>query len=862
MTSKFFGKSLLSALLIAGILPFTTTAATGTFHWKNVEIGGGGGFVPGIIYSETQPGLVYARTDMGGLYRRDSVTKVWKPLTDWVAPEQWNMLGGESFATDPIHPNICYFAAGTYTNDWTDMNGVILRSTNYGDTWQGNSMPIKFGGNMPGRSMGERLSIDPNSDNILYFGARSGKGLWKSIDSGVTWNQVTSFPVTGDYIQDSAYAYTADPLGIVWVAYDKSSSTLGTATQRLFAGVAQKAGSTLYMSEDAGATWAPVAGQPLGPDTSHIMPHHGIIRNGVLYVDYNNKGGPYDGSYGEVWKYDIAGKTWTDITPHSHWKDESWGTATLQTEKPWYGYGGLTVDPQNSNVIMVSTLNSWWPDNMIYRSTDGGASWTRSFYFTSYPSASFKYQMVLTFPWLNWGVKDQWPDVVAQKFGWMMGSMAINPFDSTEMMYGTGATIYGTNNLTDWGSANKVKLSSFAEGIEECAVLSLAVPPIATGANADVKLITGVGDIGGFTHTDLHASTQMFQTPRFGHTSSIDYAELSPTTVVRVGTASPDKYEAKNNLATSGDGGKTWTKVYALDTTYADGSVAMSAKGSFLMWAAAGKSVYAGSAYGLAKTNLPIDAYVASDRVSDSIFYAFKDSLLYTGTGVTYTASTVKVPTSSSKIKAVPGNLGHVWIPAGKQGLWLTQDGGKTIAQVAAATVQQADVVGFGKAIDGGTYPTVFITGMVSNKTGVYMSTDMGATWIRVNDDSHQYGAINFAITGDMRTFGIVFVGTNGRGVVYGDTNSADTSSGSSGTVVKTLPQIASQAPSFKAFKTDHLLLVSQIPTGATVEIFNTQGRLLASKVHAARDERFAVPASALFIIRVKTATVQMVKVL
>lgn len=32
---------------------------------------------------------------------------------------------------------------------------------------------------MPGRGLGERLAIDPNLPNVLYFGARSGHGLWR-----------------------------------------------------------------------------------------------------------------------------------------------------------------------------------------------------------------------------------------------------------------------------------------------------------------------------------------------------------------------------------------------------------------------------------------------------------------------------------------------------------------------------------------------------------------------------------------------------------------------------------------------------------------------------------------------------------
>lgn len=45
----------------------------------------------------------------------------------------------------------------------------------------------------------QRLVVDPNDNSILYFGARSGHGLWKSTDYGVTWSNVTSFTWTGMY---------------------------------------------------------------------------------------------------------------------------------------------------------------------------------------------------------------------------------------------------------------------------------------------------------------------------------------------------------------------------------------------------------------------------------------------------------------------------------------------------------------------------------------------------------------------------------------------------------------------------------------------------------------------------------------
>lgn len=795
----------------------STLASSETFDWKNVKIGGGGGFVPNIIYNPTKPGLVYARTDMGGIYRRDSVSGTWIPLTDWIAPEKWNMLGGESFATDPVDPKICYFAAGTYTNDWTDMNGQILRSKDCGKTWEDFEMPFKFGGNMPGRGMGERLAIDPNSNNVLYFGARSGKGLWKSTDFGETWKQVTSFPVVGDYVQDPQYAYTSDKIGVVWIAFDKSSSASEKPTMRLFAGVAQKSGPTVYESNDAGETWAAIPDQPTGPsDSLHLMPHHGVVRDSFLFIPYNNKCGPYDGSYGEIWKYNLHSNTWIDISPHNHEKDESWGSTTLQTEKPFFGYGGFDVDPQNSNVIITATLNSYWPDAKLFKSVDGGASWTCSYYWTSYPSAKFKYTLEPVYPWLNWGVTTQsWPDVVNPKLGWMISGIAINPFNSKEFMYGTGATIYGTENFNDWGdSTKKVIVKSVADGIEECAVLSLAVPPITSGDGSNVKLVTGVGDIGGFTHTDLQTPTQMFLTPRFGNTSSIDYAELDPKIVVRVGTASPELYEAPNNIASSSDGGLSWTKVYALDSAYKVGCVSVSAKGSSVLWAADGKVPYCGSLYGLKETNLPANVWTASDRVNDTVFYAFKDSLFYSGSATSFTASSMKLPFSISKIKAVPGNEGHVWLPGGTKGLWCTTDGGKTFNQIDTTVVKSADIIGYGKAAPGATYPAIYITGKVSGKSGVFLSKDKGATWIRINDDAHQYGSINYAITGDMRQYGIVFVGTNGRGVVYGQI---------SGTSNVTLNHQVIKTEN-KLIRTAHFLTISG---KENLKIFDLRGKLL-----------------------------------
>jgi xyloglucan-specific exo-beta-1,4-glucanase len=149
------------------------------YTWKNVVTGGGGGFTPGIVFSNAAKGVAYARTDIGGLYRLNADDS-WTPLTDYANTTSWNNWGIDALAADPTNAKNVYVAVGMYTNSWDPNNGAILRSKDSGNTWASAPLPFKVGGNMPGRGMGERLAVDPKLSSVLYFGARSGKGLWKS----------------------------------------------------------------------------------------------------------------------------------------------------------------------------------------------------------------------------------------------------------------------------------------------------------------------------------------------------------------------------------------------------------------------------------------------------------------------------------------------------------------------------------------------------------------------------------------------------------------------------------------------------------------------------------------------------------
>ncbi|GLI02659.1 xyloglucanase [Phytohabitans aurantiacus] len=741
-------------LLAAGLaIPAVPRGKDPAYRWRNVEMVGGG-FVPGIVFNQSEPGLVYARTDIGGAYRWHRGQRRWVPLLDWVGWDQWGYTGVVSLATDPVDPDRVYLAVGTYTNDWDPNNGAILRSRDRGATWKTSPLPFKLGGNMPGRGMGERLAVDPNRNDILYLGVRGGHGLWRSTDRGVTWAQVGSFPNPGNYAADpnDASGYSSDNQGVLWVTFDPRTGSRRRPTRTIYVGVADK-DNILYRSTDAGATWERVPGQPTG-----YLPHKGVLDHvgGFLYVATSDTAGPYDGGKGDVWRLDTATGEWARISP-----------VPSTSGDDYFGYSGLTIDRQNPDTLMVATQISWWPDTIFFRSTDRGATWTRAWDFADYPNRTNRYDIDISeAPWLTWNATPALPEQ-APKLGWMTESVEIDPFDSNRLLYGTGATIYGTDNLTDWDTGGTVHISVRARGLEEVAVLDLISPP------AGAHLLSAVGDVGGFVHQDFTNPGRMYANPTLSSTTSIDFAELAPAVIARVGNGNAPRF------GVSTDGGTTWTPATTEPAgTSGGGTVAVSADGTRIVWAPAGGEVGwsadAGATW-TASAGVPAGARVESDRASASTFYAYAGGAFYRSVdgGATFTATAASGLPAEGNVRfgAVPGAAGDVWLAGGAEGgvygLWRSTDGGASFTRL--SNVEEADAVGFGKAARGRSYPSVFITAQIRGVRGIFRSDDAGKHWVRVNDNRHQYAWTGAAITGDPRVWGRVYLATNGRGIIYGD---------------------------------------------------------------------------------------------
>jgi len=740
------------------------------YKWEPVRIVAGG-YIPGLIAHPTQSGLIYARTDIGSVYRWNPTTQQWIPLTDFHAPGDYNLQGPESIALDPTDPNRLYIASGMGN---TGGPYAMLVSTDQGFTF--NTYPVNFymGSNNDGRDVGERLAVNPSNPSELFMGTRT-QGLWKSENYAQTWTQVTSYPISR----------SSDGYGVQWVLFDPANS--GT----IYAGAYTT--SSIYKSTDDGATWKALPGQPLSwpysvsNGTRAPSPMRAVLNpDGNLYVTYGDGLGLSSAmNYGLVEKFNPSSGTWTNVTPPLD-------TSNGETSQ-YGGFCGISQDPHRQGTVAVATMDRWYhPSDTVYITHDGGNTWINLGSITSNagvdgPPAHYFYFSPSVFtpisPWLTFGdTQEPASPMPAARFGWWMSALLIDPVNPNHLMFATGASVFATDNVSAADSGQAPTWYVQASGIEETAVTALISPT--QGAH----LLSGVGDIGGFRHDDFAVSPAagMYTNPVMTTTDSMDWAGQNPLFVARVGEPSNASTSPCNYGGYSTDGGTTWTPFSgcAAGGTNSNnvGTIAVDASGTMMMWTtpsgsnAPQFSTDNGGGWSVT-TGLPQLLTAVADKVTPTLFYAFDGVNFYSTT-----TSGGKVFTKVNSTKFLAGTPPHVpvasfaragdlWLPLGGYGLYHSTDAGVTWKQV--TSVLQANLVAIGRANPRTRtgVQSIFVYGAISPSTtlAVYRSDNNGSTWVQVNDGAHQYGGPS-VIAADSRVFGRVYLGMNGRGIVYGDT--------------------------------------------------------------------------------------------
>ena len=713
--------------------------STVPYVWNNVSIEGMG-FVTGIMVHPVEPGLVYVRTDVGGAYRWDAKNSQWVQLLE----RGGQYYSVESIALDRNDANVVYAAIGRYVED---ADGEVWKSVNRGKTWQPTQLrtpagaQLGMGGNQPWRWAGERLAVDPNNGQIVYFGSRQD-GLYRSQDGTSTWEPVTSFPnanITGEisFVTFGAHRFQAD-------SPDYSTTP---RSQVIYVGTLNQG---VYSSNDGGANWRRLPG---GPNAGQ-RPQQGMVTaDGSLYVTFfaaadSEQAEPASGG---VWKY----------------QQQEWHNVTPTTGK---NYSALAGDTQHPETVIVAEY-PFSPEG-LHRSIDGGNSW----------------QLVrMRTQTVRW-----WPDWHLYT---LTGGLAIDPQDSRRAWLTTGFGVLQTEDTTRSPSYWQTEMKN----LEELVVLALSSPPVRSGAS----LFSGVADMDGFRHLSLtQVPCQTYDRGKFGDTTGLDFAEADPKIMVRVGSFPGDggREDSQGRGAYSRDNGRTWEEL-KIPAGAANGKVAVSATlqqnhKPIIVWAPQGdlfplRSLDGGQTWQPVtgapnRTTLQLwfpSQAIASDRVDGNLFYLYQYNdntqrgTLYRSIdgGATWSATTDELPSSFQHVvKAVPGRRGEVWLGVSGFPLYRSLDGGQTFTAI--ETVQAVSKFAFGKPAPGRQNPTVFVYATINGVQGLFRSDDATtlpgdmaeATWVQLSTDNMPQ-QIMTVMTADRLTYGRVYIGTSGRGIVYGE---------------------------------------------------------------------------------------------
>lgn len=730
----------------------------GPYVWKSVQIVGGG-FCDGIVFNPKAKDVRYARTDMGGAYRWDRKQQRWMPMLDFISYADNNLVGVESIAVDPNDSKTVYLDCGTYTSS---TNGAIFWSHDGGLSFGRTDVPFKMGGNENGRGNGERMAVDPNNSDIIYVGTRQA-GLWRSTDKALHFEQVASFQTLVDSINAAAAArqqpeQTDSPFGrgfgqrrmnqgcgVVFVLFDKDSRKGKEGSQTIFAGYSAMNRANMFVSRDGGATWSVMEGAP-----QQYMPNHGVMSSDRrMYVSYGTNPGPQTMTDGGVWVYDIKSDTWSDITPDKPTADRR------------FGYACVSVDLRNPRHIIASSfgrpMSGESSSEDIFRSTDGGKTWKGVF------AGGGKYD------------ESKAPYVIHTGIHWLF-DIEIDPFNSDHAMFTTGYGGWETFNLGEMDKDRPTLWTVMSTGIEETVPLELYSP------TKGAWLISGIGDYGGFTHHDLDKpASDSHHDPRFGNTNAVAGAELKPEIVVRAGTIHGG-YRGKN-ISYSLDGGDTWAEPDSVPLPNGrNGHVAVSSDGSTWVWTPDRSPVFYTDDMGRTwdrSDSIESGIRVIADKVNPKRFYAVnvRTGILYESLDGARTFHTRPIGFAATgrggrgdsrggqdRVYSAPGREGDLWIAA-FDGLYHAADGVNFVRQ---GHVDEMHGFGFGAPAPDSDYPALYMVGTVDGVRGFFRSDDCATSWVRINDDLHQYGLV-LHITGDPKKYGRVYVGTHGRGAVYGD---------------------------------------------------------------------------------------------
>lgn len=542
-----------------GTSVFTGTGSFVVGTWVSVPLGGGG-YVSGLVCDPTGTD-VYCRTDVGGAFRwvpaADGLNGSWLSITDTLVSPSLHgsddTMSIASIAVDPDNADNLYVAAGFRSPTYGTAHRGIYASTDRGGSWIriNPADPIVMDGNGTYRGVGERLAVDPNDSNILWYGS-SHDGLKKGVKSGSTWTwtqiPATDVPFGALQIPYNATEEPASKAGVTFVVCDPNGGNT-----IVYAGVFDNrlSGSTGGVYRLANGTWTKLSA-PAGvtfttPVRGQVAPNGNLYVTSALVKDTTIQNGPLV-NYGAVTRMARGDSTLVAITPPSG------NTA----------YRAIAIDPATSvsdllhDVIYVGECENTVQYNKIWRSADSGATW------------SMQHQNLND----NRTIARTEPDGTRTLTGYWFGAtsaLLVSPTDSNELWAADYFGVARTRNAQLLGGTavgSQAVWYMLQKNQEEVCVETLKNAP--TGP----QLMVGVADVGGFRYNDISqrpydTAGNGFPNPSEKNTTSLDFHEPNPNIWVRAwagGTATPGgNRQYYGTGAYSLDAGLNWTAFGEID---------------------------------------------------------------------------------------------------------------------------------------------------------------------------------------------------------------------------------------------------------------------------------------------------------
>ena len=733
---SLFALLLTVTVIFCGYVP--PVFAEADYTWDTVPYGGGG-YVTGLVFHPKEENLVYIRTDVGGAYRWDQENNRWRSLCDMFSMNDANLYGIDGIAVDPNDSNVVYICAGKYRSNKAVDYGMyvegkskypacdVLKSTDKGATWQSTGLNVEFNGNGTNRNFGECIAVDPVNGNNVYVFSRDNE-LWYSNDGAASWSKSESFPAIP--IQGNEQGERAGYARVIEM--DATSQENGSCSH-IFAGV--YGGYGVFETNDTGRTWVSITGEQ-GPKSPTSMKMTADGKS--LYVTAS------DGVY--VYRNSV----WKNITPSSNGQ-----------------YNGIDIDPNDDRTVYVSRTagdDGRLFQGHIFRTKDGGENWE-----DLYPSA----KRMNTVFW--------WP---SRYFFANTSAIGVNPFHPSEIWITDWYGVWKTHNIDQEPQAAWINdIRGVEEMVAFCAVSFPEPGPKLMVGNADNVGAVWENDISEYPSGTLITSD-------LTDANEIDFCEESPNIVVRAGGNG-----TYGRYGYSLDYGKTWTQFpdFPKDdkgNNLLSGRVSVSAGINqdtgyptvFVMPVKSGGyysrdmgktwNQCSGEPENLISSRFAWSYNYASDRVEPDVFYGYNGGKFYVSHdgGANFVETISNLPSYwRCFVKAAPGMKGTVWVSLGFDGLYASSDYGLSMTKLPDVT--RAYMFAFGKSAEGRENPTAFLYGEVNHETGIFMSVDMGMSWVRINDDDHMIGCEPTCMGADRQEFGVVYIGTNGRGFSYGRPN-------------------------------------------------------------------------------------------